>query len=227
MFHVKPGRDDRRQLMESLFRAGLTMDQEGIDRCIAYWHLLLEAPRHLNLISRKSLASGPLRHIGDALMALARWECSGGRTLLDIGSGGGLPGLPLALAVPDLSVTLLEPKERKADWLQQAITHLNCVPRVTVRMSRFEEIDWKETSQYDLATVRAVAPPEQALRLILPALGPDAILLLWHSARQTGAIEGALAGVEGDRGYTPDYTLSYFFDSINFSSCITGIRKAH
>lgn len=225
MFHVKHPGSDPQIIFDALSAAGLDLDPQRLDRCLAYWDLLLDSATKLNLVSRGSLEEGPLRHVGDSLMALARWDLSGGFSLLDVGSGGGLPGIPLALATPDLSVLLLEPKERKADWLYQAIRRLDLFPRVTVRQSRFEDCDRDEVAAFDFVTVRALAPPARVLPMVLPATGVDTRLLLWHSGDQTGEITEALATPLGNRQYMPDYNVSYVFASINFSSNIIGIRE--
>jgi len=161
------------------------------------------------------------------LMAITGQDLSGGRSLLDVGSGGGLPGIPLALVVPDLEVTLLEPRTRKADWLTFATGRLGLSSRVTVRAHRFEECGQELIARSDIVTARALAPPPTTLGTILPALEGETRLLLWHSDRQTEGIVDALRTVRGGRTHIVDYTLSYFFESIDFSSNITALRKAH
>jgi len=159
-------------------------------------------------------------------MALAGWDLAGGQALLDVGSGGGLPGIPLALAVPDLSVTLLEPRERKADWLFQAIRQLDLASRVTVIQNRLEEFGAKAAGRFDIMTARALAPPERALRIILPTLGGDSQLLIWHSNQQREEIHVSLNKRRGDNIFTAYNAITYIFESIQFSSNITGIRDA-
>ena len=78
----------------------------------------------------------------------------GGATVVDVGSGAGLPGLPLALARPDLRVTLLEPLLRRSAFLTMAVAELGLGDRVSVVRSRAED----HREQYDVATCRAVAP---------------------------------------------------------------------
>jgi 16S rRNA (guanine527-N7)-methyltransferase len=91
-----------------------------------------------------------------------------GATVVDVGSGAGLPGIPLALLRPDLDVVLLEPKVRRADFLTQTVDELGIGDRVRVIRARAEE----HRATYDVATCRAVAPLGQLLgwtsRLFLP-----------------------------------------------------------
>jgi len=91
-----------------------------------------------------------------------------GATVADVGSGAGLPGIPLAVLRPDLDVVLLEPKVRRADFLTQAVDELGLGDRVRVVRARAEE----HRATYDVVTCRAVAPLGQLLgwtsRLFLP-----------------------------------------------------------
>ena len=91
-----------------------------------------------------------------------------GATVADVGSGAGLPGIPLAVLRPDLDVVLLEPKVRRADFLDQAVDELGLGDRVRVIRARAEE----HKATYDVVTCRAVAHLAQLLgwtsRLFLP-----------------------------------------------------------
>lgn len=82
----------------------------------------------------------------------------------DVGSGGGLPGLVLAIARPDVSWTLIEPMERRVIWLEEQVNELS-LENVTVLRARAEEV---EPRQFDVVTARAVS----ALRTLLPVTAP-------------------------------------------------------
>jgi 16S rRNA (guanine527-N7)-methyltransferase len=77
------------------------------------------------------------------------------RTLVDIGAGAGLPGIVLAMLLPDLQVTLLEPLERRTKFLGECVSELN-LSNVTVRRARAEDVAGLLAA--DVATARAVAP---------------------------------------------------------------------
>ncbi len=112
-------------------------------------------PRHV----LNSLAIEPM--IGD------------GRTLVDVGSGAGLPGIPLAIQRPDLSVTLLEPLLRRANFLTEVVAELGLDDRVTVVRGRAEE----HRARYDVVTARAVAALPKLLGWCLPLLASRGELL--------------------------------------------------
>ena len=93
--------------------------------------------------------------------------------MLDIGSGAGLPGIPIAVLRPDLEVTLLEPLQRRALFLDQAVEELGLTDRVTVIRGRAEDVD----GLYDVVTARAVTALGALTQLALPHLRADGFLL--------------------------------------------------
>ena len=106
--------------------------------------------------------------------------------LVDIGSGGGAPGLPLAIVRPDLAVTLVEADRRKAAFLGHVVALLALGDRVAVVDRRAEEVghDARHREAYDLATSRATAAPAVLCELALPLVRPG----------------GSLAAFVGDAG---------------------------
>ncbi|MGB7962581.1 MAG: 16S rRNA (guanine(527)-N(7))-methyltransferase RsmG, partial [Propionicimonas sp.] len=85
----------------------------------------------------------------------------------DVGSGAGLPGIPLAILRPDLKVTLLEPLLRRVNFLELAVDELQLTGRVRVVRGRAED----HGRSYDVVTCRAVAPLPRLLGWCIPLLG--------------------------------------------------------
>jgi 16S rRNA (guanine527-N7)-methyltransferase len=96
-----------------------------------------------------------------------------GSDVVDVGSGAGLPGLPVAIARPDLSLTLLEPLLRRSTFLIEVVDVLGLADRVRVVRARAED----HRGQYDLALARAVAPLPRLLGWCLPLLRRAGTLL--------------------------------------------------
>jgi len=117
-----------------------------------------------------------------------------GARVIDVGSGAGLPGLVLALARPDLRITLLEPMTRRVAFLNQAVRELR-LTGVDVRRGRAEEGQRstgraaRPVPEADVVTARAVAPLDQLVRWCLPLVGVGGRLL---------AIKGRSARTELD-----------------------------
>lgn len=97
--------------------------------------------------------------------------CAG--PVIDVGSGGGTPGIPLAVALPERSFVLLEARERKYDFLSRISAEL---PNVTVIRGRAEE---QPTDTYGVALAKALAKPPVAAELCLPLVRPSGIAILW------------------------------------------------
>lgn len=109
--------------------------------------------------------------------------------VVDVGSGAGLPGIPMAIARPDVSLTLLEPMARRVAWLREVIAELDL--DVEVVRGRAEEGPVRQQlAGQDVVTARAVAPMERLARWCLPLLRPRGQLL---------ALKGATAQDELDR----------------------------
>ena len=94
-------------------------------------------------------------------------------SIVDVGSGGGSPGIPLAAALPEREVTLLEANARKVRFLESITAGF---PNVTVLRGRAEE---QETDRYGVATAKALAMPPVALEWLLPLVEPGGSAVLW------------------------------------------------
>jgi len=116
--------------------------------------------------------------------------------IVDVGSGGGSPGIPLAAALPERELTLLEANTRKSRFLEGATEGF---PNVRVVRGRAEE---QETDAYGVALGKALAPPPVALEWCLPLVRPGGAAVLWLGP---SADLDALAGVaEQLAGGTPE-----------------------
>ena len=116
-----------------------------------------------------------------------------GARVVDVGSGAGLPGIPLALARPDLAVTLLEPLARRVAFLDECVSRLE-LDNVTVVRGRAEEGPVvRSPGGADVVTARAVAPLEKLAGWCLPLLRPGGRLLALKGA--TAADELAASGL--------------------------------
>jgi len=115
-----------------------------------------------------------------------------GARVVDVGSGAGLPGIPLALARPDLTVTLLEPLARRVAFLTECVRRLG-LERVTVVRGRAEEGPIRrQLGGADVVTARAVAPLDKLAGWCLPLLRPGGLLLAMKGS--TAAAELAATG---------------------------------
>lgn len=110
-----------------------------------------------------------------------------GAAMIDVGSGAGLPGMPLAIARPDLRVTLLEPLLRRSTFLDGVVEELGLGDRVRVVRGRAEE----HRERYDVITCRAVAPLPRLLDWCVPLVRPGGVLVALKGSSAASEVEDA------------------------------------
>ena len=125
-------------------------------------------------------------HVDESLAALDAVQRFEG-PIVDIGSGGGAPGIPLASALPDRDVTLLEANGRKCAFLREAAREF---PNVTVVQGRAEE---QETDRFGVAIAKALAPPPVAAEWCLPLVAPGGAAVLYVGPSADAAAVGRVS----------------------------------
>ena len=154
-----------------------TLEPGALDALAEFRRLIAaESQSLVSLSDRERLTE----HVADSLVALDLIDSLKARSLIDLGSGGGFPALPLAITRPTLMVTLMESIGWKARFLATTTASLNLQSRVSVRAMRAEEVasvDGREG--FDLGTARAVAPPIVVAELLAPLVRVGGHLLLW------------------------------------------------
>ena len=131
-------------------------------------------------------------HIEQSLASLPIVESYAG-PIVDVGSGGGAPGIPLAAALPDREVTLLESSRRKADFLEQIAAGF---PNVRVVWGRAEEQDLE---RFGVALAKALAQPPVAAEWCLPLVRVGGAAILWVGpSADVDAVAGAAARLGSD-----------------------------
>ena len=165
----------------------------ALDRAVAYVRLLATDGTVRGLIGPREVPRLWDRHLLNST-ALAPLIPTGAR-VVDVGSGAGLPGIPLALARPDLTVVLLEPLARRATFLDECVDGLG-LDNVTVVRGRAEEGPARRSlGGADVVTARAVAPLDKLAGWCLPLLRPGGRLL---------ALKGSSAAEELRSSGLPD-----------------------
>lgn len=180
--------DDASALRVTAAKLGVHLSLAQEDAIVRLEALLLERAVPAGMIAE---ADGPRlreRHVLDCLRAAALVDPSD-RDAYDLGSGAGLPGLVLAAVLPDLHLTLVEARRRRAAFLELAIERLE-LANATVSASRIEEL----REPVDLCFARALAPPAEAWRLAEALLRPQGRLVYF-----AGKGKGAQLHVPGAR----------------------------
>lgn len=185
---------------------GLRLDDAARARLVAYVALVRKWGRIANLTGDTTPAVFAREQVADCLAVVPH---AGHGRLLDIGSGNGLPGIVLAIAHPDLEVTLLEPRAKRARFLTQARIELE-LPNVTVVEARVE--DHHPALPYDTLIARAVAALPTLVAAARHLLHPGARLLAMKG--QVAPSDLALpevtpAAVESHRLVVPGYAARH------------------
>ncbi|ODT72816.1 MAG: 16S rRNA (guanine(527)-N(7))-methyltransferase RsmG [Pelagibacterium sp. SCN 63-23] len=157
------------------------MDEVGRD-LESYANLLRKWQSVQNLVSRETLGALWTRHFADSLQVLPLLRADD-RLVLDLGSGGGFPALPLAIASKgwDRRFVLVEPTARKVSFLRTVARELDLA--VTVIGRRSDQIDSRETGVPDVITSRALAAMPQLCAWMAPFFGPSTRAIL-HKGRE-------------------------------------------
>lgn len=174
MFHVKHGE------VAAPPPVATSMFANNLDRAERYAAILAGAGVERGLIGPREVDRIWERHILNSA-AIAELMAAGER-IADIGSGAGLPGIPLALARPDVTVTLIEPLLRRSDFLAEVVDDLGL--DVAVIRGRAEEPAVREqVGEMDAVASRAVASLDKLARWSMPLLRPDGRMLALKGER--------------------------------------------
>lgn len=144
------------------------------DQLRQYWNSLVKWSTAIHLTSKNDYARIPTRHILDSLLPHAINLIKPDEHICDFGTGAGFPGIPLAIAIPTLTVTLIESNLKKTTFLKRMITELN-LNNTNVIHDRIENLKDTHNKTYTAGTVRAVSSLNTIIPLCLP--------LLRHSGR--------------------------------------------
>ena len=147
-----------------------------------YLHRMLEANKQFNLTAVRDPDQAWMRHILDSLSLIPFLDGVG--TLIDVGSGAGLPGVPLAIARPEMSVTILESTGKKARFVRETADAMG-LGNVTVVNERAETAgrDERHRERYDAAVARAIGPMNVLLELTLPLVNVGGRVLAMKGKR--------------------------------------------
>ena len=167
-------------LAAGLTALGIALPEAAQLKLLAFRDLLLKWNRTYNLTALRDPQQAISHHLLDALAILPHVGTS---PLLDVGSGGGLPGIPLAIAHPDLAVTLVDTVQKKAAFLQQVAIELE-LKNVAVHHARVEEM----RGQYALISSRAFAELALFVSLTRHRLAPGGRWLAMKGARPDAEI---------------------------------------
>lgn len=181
----------------------IELEAGELEQLATHLDLLLEANERVNLTAIKEPAEAWVRHVADSLSLVPFLGETGARAVVDLGSGGGFPGVPLAIAMPQVRFTLVESVGKKTRFLQEVVDRLG-LSNVNVRQARAEDLaEYKggQRESFDAVVCRAVGALAGLVELSLPLVRVDGWLLAIKGEKAPDEIlaaERALAELHGE-----------------------------
>ena len=186
----------------------LGVSPDVIPRLEEFSRLLLEKNQVMNLTAITEPDQVATLHLLDSLSLLPLADFAG-KTAVDVGTGAGFPGVPLAIAVPESRITLLDSLGKRVDFLRESCAALGRSNAVCVQ-ARAEEFAGDRRESFDLAVSRAVAALPVLCELCLPLVKPGGAFIAMKSVdcgRELAEAETAIRLLGGRLRDTVDYTI--------------------
>lgn len=177
-------------LSAGLAELGIDLPDTAQQKLLAFRDLLLKWNKTYNLTALRDPEQAISHHLLDSLAILPH---VGDGNLLDVGSGGGLPGIPLAIAKPELAVSMVDTVQKKATFLQQAAIELG-LKNIVAHHARVEEMQ----GQYAQISSRAFAEIGLFIRLTRHLLAPGGRWLAMKGTRPNDELKALPADITVD-----------------------------
>jgi len=157
-------------------KLGLELKPGQLEQFNTYYQELLDWNKRVNLTAITGYEEVQIKHFLDSLTVTLAWQQAMSKRdfrLIDVGTGAGMPGVPLKIVFPDIELVLLEATAKKADFLHH-IKHKLGLDDVEIVVGRAEEVahDAQYRERFDLVLSRAVAPLPTLVELVLPFCAP-------------------------------------------------------
>jgi 16S rRNA (guanine527-N7)-methyltransferase len=180
----------------------LTLDHAARAAIDGHARLLLAWTTAINLTAIRAPEAVALAHVVDSLSAVSVLRERGVDRFIDLGSGGGYPGIPVAVALPAARALLLEPVAKKAAFLATTVAATRITGTVEAAAVRAEALalDSRHRGRWAAVTARAVASLAELVELAFPLLDPGGILVAWKRgdlADELAAGQRAIAALGG------------------------------
>ncbi len=201
---------------------GIELSQQQLERFERYYQILTDWAQRISLTTVRDLEGIQRRHFLESAALIPVLEQEGfpirDRSLIDVGSGTGVPGIPLKIIEPSIQLTLVEAKHRKAEFLSALLPELG-MGDVTVVSKRAEAVarDPQHRERYDMAVAKALAPLRTLVELTLPFVrmgglviapkGRDGETEAKEASVALEMLKGSLRAVEPLPGVEPPQTV--------------------
>ena len=198
------------KLNDTLIRMGVSLTEDMIKKLLMYYELLIERNRVMNLTAITEFEDVIIKHFADSLAplsieCLAKSFTKPNCSLLDLGTGAGFPGLTLAIALPETTVTLADSLNKRTNFLEDVKNNLK-LDNINVVNGRAEDLgktsDYRE--KFDIVVSRAVADYRILCEYCLPFIKKGGIFAAWKGPAAAEETENAKNALQILGGTEPD-----------------------
>jgi len=157
--------------------AGIELSEQQLDQFAKLADFLLETNKVINLTAIRDIEGVYIKHFLDSLTLLKAIP-ENTKSIIDIGSGAGFPGLPIAIARPDIKVTMVESIGKKVSFIEKGIGLLN-LPNAKAINERAEKLslDKNFNQKFDVVTARAVTALPELIKLCIPFIHKNGVII--------------------------------------------------
>ncbi len=189
---------DKTEFIEALKNLNIQLTDRQLEQLNKYYQLLVEWNKFMNLTGITEEKEVYLKHFYDSLTIARIIDLKKERTLCDIGSGAGFPGMVLKIVYPDLKITLVDSLQKRITFLNEVVKQLD-LKDIELVHDRAEDFAKNNREKYDVVTARAVAPINILIEYCLPLVkvGKYFIPMKGNISREINLLDNSLKKIDG------------------------------
>lgn len=170
-------------LEAALLEMGLKLENSQKEKLLDYGEMILEGNQRMNLTALEEPEDVACKHLADSLLPLCYGWTPENASVVDVGTGAGLPGIPLSIVRPDIELLLLDSLEKRLGFVRSCCEALGI--EASIRHIRAEDAGWDKLyrDHFDVAVSRAVAPAAVLAEYCMPLVKPGGYCLAYKGSR--------------------------------------------